>query len=261
MSDNVKHEKKEEGASPTFVGKTYKSVGETYSYVGQSYNAVGPSYKAIGKTHKNCDPSSAQKGALASDQSWQKTLSNSYSTIFGAGSSMFKSLSAKLDSIIASPQGYSPEELAAKNSQALNSAAASAKQVNAAIGANAAKSGDSNPGVESGVVQAERASADTAVENNLSNKEAAITEGNFATGRAERDKAISSEEALPSAAFGAADNAAGSVNNADAQVSQQANANEQASSSWMGMVGGLADSAASALIPKIPGLGPKQPNS
>jgi hypothetical protein len=255
MSDNVKHEKKEEGV------KTYKFVGETYGYTGRSYNSVGQSYKAVGNTHKNCDPSNAQKGALASDQAWQKTLTNSYATIFGLGSSLYKSLSTKLDSIINTKQGKSPEELAAENSQALNSAAASAKQVNAAIGANAAKSGDSNPGVESGVVQAERASADTAVLNNESNQQAKIVEDNYAVGRQERDKAIGAEEALPSAAFGAADNAAGSVNNADAQVSAQANTNAQASSSWMGMVGGLADSAATALIPKIPGLGPKQPNS
>jgi hypothetical protein len=214
-----------------------------------------------GRTYKNCDPSNAQKGALASDQSWQKTLTNSYSTIFGAGSSLYKSLSTKLDSIINTKQGKSPEELAAENSQTLNSAAASAKQVNAAIGANAAKSGDSNPGVESGVVQAERASADTAIENNMSNQHAKITEDNYAVGRQERDAAIKSEEALPSAAFGASEGAASEVGAADAQVSQQANANEQASSSWMGLVGGLASSAATALIPKIPGLGPKQPNS
>jgi hypothetical protein len=84
-------------------------------------------YIYAGKTYKNCDPSSAQKGALASDQSWQKTLSNSYATIFGAGSSMYKSLGTKLDGIIASPQGYSPEELAAKNSQVINNAAAMPK--------------------------------------------------------------------------------------------------------------------------------------
>ena len=200
-----------------------------------------------GRTYKNCDPTTAQKGALASDQSWQKTLTNSYSTIFGVGSSMYKSLSTKLDSIINTKQGKSPEELAAENSQALNTAAASAKNVNAAIGANAAKSGDSNPGVESGVVQAERATADTSIENNLSNQQAKITEDNYAVGRAERDKAISSEEALPSAAFGASEGAASEVGAADSQVSQQANANEQASTSWMGMVGGIASQAAGAL--------------
>jgi hypothetical protein len=203
--------------------------------------------KYIGKIYKNCDPSSAQKGALASDQSWQKTLDSSYSTIFGVGSSLYKSLSTKLDGIINTTQGKSPEELAAENSQTLNSAAASAKQVNAAIGANAAKSGDSNPGVESGMVQAERASADTAIENNMSNQQAKIVEDNYAVGRQERDAAIKSEEALPSAAFGASEGAASEVGAADAQVSQQANANEQSQTSWMGMVGGIASQAAGAL--------------
>jgi hypothetical protein len=169
------------------------------------------------------------------------------STIFGAGSSMYKSLSTKLDSIINTTQGKSPEELAAENSQTLNSTAASAKQVNAAIGANAAKSGDSNPGVESGVVQAERSAADTQVLNNMSNQQAKIVEDNYAVGRQERDAAIKSEEALPSAAFGASEGAASEVGAADAQVSQQANANEQSQTSWMGMVGGIASQAAGAL--------------
>jgi hypothetical protein len=160
-------------------------------------------FKYVGKVYKNCAPSSAQKGALASDQSWQTTMNNAFSTIFGAGSSMFKSLSTKLDSIINSPQGYSPAETAADNSTAINAAAASAKNVNASIGANAAKSGDTNPGVESGLTQAERATADTNVENNLANQQEQITEGSYATGRVERDKAIGAEEALPNAAFGA----------------------------------------------------------
>jgi|HubBroStandDraft_2_1064218.scaffolds.fasta_scaffold09110_1 hypothetical protein len=55
MSKNANQEKKEEGASPTYVGKAYKFVGQTYGYTGQSYNAVGPSYKAVGKTHYKKD--------------------------------------------------------------------------------------------------------------------------------------------------------------------------------------------------------------
>jgi hypothetical protein len=111
------------------------------------------------------------------------------------------------------------------------------------------------PGVESEIVQSENANADASVLNNASNQEAAITEGSFAAGRAERDSVIKAEEALPSAAFGASKGAAGEVSGANAQVSSQANANEQGSSSWMGLVGGPADSAASALLPKISGLG------
>lgn len=235
-----------------------------FTYNGEAPRYVGPNFvygceKFIfkGRTYKNCDPSSAQKSALAADQSWQKVLTNSYSTVFGAGSKMFDSLSRKLDSIISTTQGYSPEELAAKNSQALNNAAAAEKAVQAKIGERAAMT-SATPGVESGVVQSERAAADTSIMENLGNEQAKITEGNYATGRAERDQAIKSEEALPGAAFGPAEGFGGEIDAANNTVDQQANSNAQASNSWMGLVGGLADQATRGLTSPGGFLNPKK---
>ena len=80
-----------------------------------------------------------------------------------------------------SQQGI-PTELAAQNSQAINAAAASNQKAQQEIGLNAAK-GTANPGVESGVTQAERSSAATAVDTNLNNTEANITQKNYDIGR------------------------------------------------------------------------------
>lgn len=206
-------------------------------------------FKYIGPTYTNCDPSKAQKDALSSDQSWQSTLTNSYKTVFGLGTSMYQKLSGGLDSIISKGReamGYSPQELALKNSEAINSAAASAKSVNRAIGAKASMS-SATPGVESGVVQAERAGADTSIMNNLSNKEADITEQGFQVQREGFDKAVAEKEGSLSASFSPSTSMDSGVTSANAAVSEQANANQSTSSSWMGMVGGLADAAVGAV--------------
>lgn len=208
-------------------------------------------FKYVGRTYKNCDPSGAQQAILQQLQSWSKMLTNSYSSVFGDGSQMFQQLSQSLNGIISKgpdTMGYSPEELAAKNSQAINSAAASAKDVNQAIGTNAAKGG-AVPGVESGVVQSERAQADTSVLNNLSNKEADITEKGYDVGRQEFNTAVQEKENSLGASFNPSTSMAGAVTGADSATAAQANANAAESTSWMGLVGGMADAAVGGMSP------------
>ena len=204
-------------------------------------------YKYISPVYKNCAPSAAQKGALSTDQTWGTTLSNSYNTVFQAGSSMFKSLSGKLNSIINNPQGYSAQDLAMQNSQTLNTAAANAQKVNAAIGQRAGTQSGAVPGVESGVEQATRASADTSILNNMSNQQAGITEKSDELAIQRQDAAIKEQMALPGAAFDPATAAAATVTSANAATAAQANQNAATSDQWVGLVGGLADSAVSGL--------------
>jgi len=206
-------------------------------------------FNYTGKTYKNCDPTSAQKGALTSAQNWQKTITDSYGKVFGLGSQMYQSLSAGLDNIIAKGReamGYSPEELAAKRAQSINTAAADAAKVNRQIGQHAAVTG-AVPGVESGVTQATRAAADTAVLSAEANREAAITEGGYETQREAFDKAVQQKEASLGASFAPSSQVAGEVQGANQEVSQQAQANAAAQTSWMGLVGGLADTAVKGL--------------
>lgn len=205
-------------------------------------------FNYIGITFLGCDPSSAQKSALGADSTFRKTLTGSYGTEFGDASTLFNQLNSGLEQITSKgpeQEGMSAQEKAAENSQALNSAAASNKNVQALIGQKASMSG-ATPGVESGVTTSVRANAAANIENNLSNKQADITEKDYAIGRENYSNAVKEQEALPSAAFGAANQSAGQVEGAEEVENKQANENESQSSSWMGLVGGLADSAVGA---------------
>lgn len=215
-------------------------------------------YKYIGRTYKNCDPSGAQQAALKSSTDFANTMKDAYSQVFGAGSSIFRKLSAGWDRIINTTHGMSPEELAAKRSESLNQSAADIQKVNRSIGERAGVTG-AVPGVESGIVQAERTGAETEILGQESQREADITAQDYATGRKERDIAMEQESNLPSKAFSPATGFASNTEGAIGEESQQANANEQASTSWMGMVGGLADAAVGGLTSPGGFLGGKKP--
>lgn len=207
-----------------------------------------------GETFRNC-VSGAQKSALSADQTFGSTLRSSYGTDFSEAQGIFNGLNGGLESIVAagpSQTGESPTEVAAKNSQAINNAAASNKNIQAAIGEKA-DAGGATPGVESGVTQAVRAGAEAQVENNLSNTEAGITEKNYDTGRQNYWSAVKGQEDLPAKVFSPVTSAGEAGNEADQITGKQADANAASSSSWMGLVGGLASSAVKGLTGGIGG--------
>jgi len=76
----------------------------------------------------------------------------------------------------------SPPDLAVEHSQALNSAAAANEQVQQQIDEKAAVNG-AVPGVESGVIQADRPNAFTQIDKQLSSNQQQITQQNYAQGR------------------------------------------------------------------------------
>jgi hypothetical protein len=225
---------------------------------------VGESFVQVGNTWKNCGNTPGQTGALAADQAFQKTLNSNYAQVFGENQDMLSNLNTSLEPIISagpSQQGFSPEELAAQNSQAINNAAASNKNVQQAIGENAAAMGPGGtgsasavPGVESGVTQAAKASAAASVENNLSNTEANITNANYATGRQNFWNAVTRDEAAPSAFESPATSLANAETSANQVEGDQANANQKSDlgSSLLGLGEGLSQDAATFFKP-VPG--------
>jgi len=202
-------------------------------------------FKYVGKIYKNCDPSGAQQAALKGAQDFTSIMHDSYKTVFGMGSSMYNSLKAGWDKIINTEHGMSSEELAARRSQATNASAANIQKVNRHIGEHAAMT-SAVPGVESGVTQAVRAGATAEILGKEADQQAEITAEDYNIGRKERDLGMTQEAKLgaetmsPAAEFGSLGNTAQS------NEAAQANANEAASTSWMGLVGGLADSAIGA---------------
>ena len=212
-----------------------------------------------GKTYLNC-LSGDQKSALAADQAFGATLRSSYSTDFSEAQGIFHNLSGNLESIIAngpSQQGMTPTELATRNSQAISNAAASNKNIQAAIGEKA-DAGGATPGVESGVTESVRAGAMAQVENNLSNTEANITDENYKLGREQYNTAVKNLSDLPEKTMAPVTGAASVANTANSITDKQTNENAASSSSWMGLVGGLADSAVKGLTGGIgSGIGKK----
>lgn len=195
-----------------------------------------------------CGTSSGQEGALASDQAFQKTLTSNYAKEFGQNQTLMNNLTTNLGGIISAgpgQQGFTAPELAAKNSQAINSAAASNQKLQTVIGENGAKSGGA-PGVESGVQQAERASAATAVDTGLNNTEANITNENYDVGRQNYFNAVGAQEKAPGAFEDPTNQMAGEVTGANNATAGQANQNaaDSTGTEMLGLGEGLASDTA-----------------
>lgn len=217
-------------------------------------------FQYVGPVFLNCSPSKSQQSALAADSSFRKQLTSSYGTDFAEAQNLFKELHTNMEIISAkgpSQEGFSAEEKAARNSQNINQTAAENKHVQQLIGEKAGMTG-ATPGVESGVTEAVRAGAATAAENAMNTRGAKITEEDYAVGRENYNNAVRGEMALPAATMNPVSTAAGEVIGSEKVENEQADANAAASSSWMGLVGGLAGSAVSGLSGGIgSGLGKK----
>lgn len=204
----------------------------------------------IGVSFLNCGPSGGQKSALGSDAAFRTRLTGAYATDFADAKNLFDELHTNMEQISAkgpSQEGFSAEEKAARTSENLNQTAAENKHVQQLIGEKAAVTG-AVPGVESGVTQAVRANAATAAENAMNTRGAKITEEDYAVGRENYNRAVAGELALPAATMNPVTSAGGAVTGAAKVEGDQANENAAASSSWMGLVGGLAGSLGGAAI-------------
>jgi hypothetical protein len=204
-----------------------------------------------GPSWENCGQSQGQAAALTSDQNFQQAVTSQYQSTIGTNTAILNDLSGGLENIFnAGPnqQGDSPAELAVQNSQAINSAAAENQQVQAAIGENAA-SHSAVPGVESGIVQAEKASAATQIENNLSNQEASITQQNYDIGRDNFKRATAALISAPGQLENPINQTASIVNNSNSDTGQQANANAAANQQWLGVATGVLGDATKLIKP------------
>jgi hypothetical protein len=210
-------------------------------------------FQYVGKTYKNCSPSSAQQGALSALTSLQKTMASSYSQVFGAASSVFNSLSAKLNSIISNPSGLDAATLARINAGTLARSAASENAAQQAVNAKGAAT-SATPGVESGITQQVRGQVVSNLEGEKNTELNNTAIQNAELGVSERDKAISEEEQLPGVFNSSTSAGNAAVGAAEAEAKQ---ANENASVSgqamWAGALSGLADSAAGGITKALTG--------
>lgn len=143
-----------------------------------------------------CGPSASQEGLAGSETQFMDTLQSNYNTNFADQQSVLNHLNSVLSPIVqAGPDqtGFSPSELAAFNTQAIDSTGAAAANTERAIGNETAGRSDSGNLAEAGNVQALKANAASAAEGQLSNEELGITEADYATGRSNFQNAESAE--------------------------------------------------------------------
>lgn len=205
-----------------------------------------------------CGATSQQTQIANSQQDFMKQLDSAFASNFGKQSDIYANLTKSLTPIAeAGPnqQGFSPEELAAMNTSALNSTGAAYR--NAAQARQGALAGRGLPGgsgdgsgLESGVDQQIMGNLAGQAAGQLSSEQNQITQANYATGR---QNFFNAEAGLGGVASGLnpeglAGQATGAGNAATTGADDVANANAQP---WQ-MVGGLVGGLGGAAIGKIP---------
>jgi hypothetical protein len=138
------------------------------------------------------------KDSQASEAALSKQMSANFTTRFGEQSDFIHGINAALAPTLAggeSRHGFSAEELAAKNTQAINATgAANANAQRAISGELAGRGGDS--GLMSGVDAQIKASVTSKMASDLASKQLDITNADWATGRDQYNRSVSGEEFL-----------------------------------------------------------------
>lgn len=146
-----------------------------------------------------CGPTSTQTKLEGSEQQFMQELQQNYATNFAEQQQVLNHLNSVLAPILArgpSQTGFSPEERAALNTQAINTTGASAAMAQRAIANETAGRNDSGNLPEAGNVAALKAGAASAGASQLASEELGITEADYATGRANYNAAVGAEEGV-----------------------------------------------------------------
>jgi len=152
-----------------------------------------------------------------------------------------------------SQQGFSPEELAAKNTQALNSTGANYSNAARAVqGQLSGRGGDS--GLESGIDQQIRGTLAGEAAGELSREQLGITDENFATGRKNFLNALSGESVLAKE-FNPAEFSSQATNTLNSAFNESETIQKQQSAKEKAIAGGITSLATGALTFGMGGLG------
>jgi hypothetical protein len=145
-----------------------------------------------------CGPSSAETIAQGETESLSRLMAANYQERFQQQGDLLSRLNLSLQPVLAGgpeQQGFSAEELAAKNTSAINSAAAANRNAQQVAG-NEIAGQNNTSGLESGITRAIKAGISTNVGNELANAQNTIVQQNYDTGRANYKTALAGSEAL-----------------------------------------------------------------
>jgi len=159
-----------------------------------------------------CGPTSSEKLLEGQSQSFSSMLQGNYSTLFGNQLDVLGAINKSLSPILAAgpnQQGFSAQELAALNTQAINSAGAAARNASQAVGNFGAGQGaGGSTGIVSGVQKQLQSSVASSSANQLATTQDQITQANYNQGSANYWRAQGGMEQL---AQGYSPNAAASA--------------------------------------------------
>lgn len=202
-----------------------------------------------------CGATTAQKQIAGSQQGFMSQLDAAFGQNFGKQSDLYQNLTRSLTPTLnAGPnqQGFSAEENAALNTNAINTTGANYRNAAQAVGGQLAGRGDGS-GLQSGVDQQIRASIADKAAGQLSDEQNQITQANYGQGRQNYFNAVTGLGGVAAGEnpTGFAGQATAAGNAAATGANNVANANAQP---WQ-MVGGLVGGLGGAAIGKIPGPG------
>ena len=203
-----------------------------------------------------CGPSGAEKNLAGNEQAFASTLQNSFSSRFANQSDILNGLNSALSPILEAgvgQQGFTPAELAARNTQAINTTAGNYRNAQQAIGTRmSGRGGGGSSGLVSGVDQQIKANLASQAAGTLSNQENQITAENYATGRNNFFNATAGMNALAGLenpqSFGSLGNQANSTAFGEAKTIQ-----EQNQALAKDIAGGVTSLASNFLLPGLGG--------
>jgi hypothetical protein len=206
-------------------------------------------YDYSGPVALTCGASAQQTQIEAAQQSFYTQLQSQATAAFGAASGVFQGLMATFAPIVAagpSQQGFSQQENANLNSQAITQTGNAYQNAKAAVGNAEAAEGGGNVDLPSGAAVGTDLGLAESAANQTASEESQITQANYAQGNKNYEEAVAGEEAAPGV-FSTSSGAANAATEGGNAASNTANQIAQENNSWVnaaiGALGGIAGSA------------------
>jgi len=197
-----------------------------------------------------CGPSKEQKDTYNTQKQLTDTIITQMNAVFGASSKVFNDLVSTFQPIFAAgpnQQGFSPEELATKNSAAVTNVGNQYENARRSIAEQTDSMGGGNIALPSGAAIAPQLALSEGAANETSKELNDINTENYATGRSNWLSAASGLAGAPNV-FNPSTSASGVSVNSGAQQGQTADQIAASSNSWVNALIGAGGAIAGGMI-------------
>lgn len=211
------------------------------------------SYEYFGHIELACGGASGQQQEAYNEQvNTEKILSADFNKEFQGNQSILDGITQSLQQITtegAGQFGFTPEEVAAKNTEAATSISAAGRQASGIAGEELAAQGGGNVNIPSGAKAAILGSEAEKQAQQLSNAQMGIQQQGYETGRQNYFQAQSELASAPGQLENPTTDMASRVTGSEELAGQTANEITQANNAWIAPVAGLVGGIAGKAIP------------